>query len=452
MKFLKKLINTDIVVCTAFVFLLIVALSKIEINLDLIDPIGKALDDFQTTDLVYNALRDEPAKDTNITLVNISTLNRASLATLINNLNKYNPKVIGIDARFFKDKTEYYVQNGLVNGDSLLEIAFAGTKNLVLATELFEYNESNNRYDTIKKSLPRFMKSAHGAFVNMITTENDFRVSRKIIPIDYVKDSMHIFFPLKIAEFMDKEKVDRFLKREKVQDLIAYKKSKQEYDPERAEKYPEVIYYRGNINNFYGEVDVFGRKDAFNKIDVTEAMNDMIDPKLVTDKALVLGYMGENIINDKYWDEDKFYTPLNKKFAGKSFPDMYGVVVHANIVSMVMNETYVENISENTNFVINIIICILNVILFAYIHNFVKVWWDGLSVVVALGEVLLLYAVVLICFEYYRIELNLNYAIGFVFLLGNLLELYYEYAKPGLVFVINKIAPNKVSIPIDNHQ
>jgi hypothetical protein len=49
---------------------------------------------------------------------------------------------------------------------------------------------------------------------------------------------------------------------------------------------------------------------------------------------------------------------------------MYGVIVHANIVSMVLNETYIEIIDQRTNFIINIIICLLNVILFSYIHNY----------------------------------------------------------------------------------
>jgi CHASE2 domain-containing sensor protein len=438
MKFLTKLINLDIVVCTAFVFGLIYLLSNIELNVDLIDPIGKATEDFQTSDLVYNALRDEPEKDTMITLVNISTLDRAQLSNFINKLNKHNPKVIGIDARFFKDKTQYYLDNGLVNGDSLLELAFDKVENLVLATELDNdsFDEATNRFTNIKTPLPRFMKKADGAFVNMITEENDFRVSRKIIPIEFVNDSMHLFFPVKIAQFLDKDKVDKFLNRKKIRELIDYKLSKQPYDPEYSEKFPEIIYYRGNINNFYGETDVFGRKDAFNKIDVGEVIEETFDPKLVTGKALLLGYMGETIINDKYWDEDKFYTPLNKKFAGKSFPDMYGVVVHANVVSMILNETYVTSLSEEWTFFINILICILNVILFAYIHNYNKTWWDGLSVVVALVEMVVLYFLVLILFEYYRIEFDISDSLAFIFLLGNLLELYYEYFKKWLVSFI----------------
>jgi len=440
MKFISKFINADIIVCTAFVFLLMWALSKIELNLDFIDPIGKALDTFETTDLVYTALRDEPAPDKEITMVNIGNLDRGGIAALLTNLNKHKPAVVAIDVRFFKDKSNFYRENGIENKDSLLEIAFSNTKNLVLATKLEGLNEKTGQWDSISTPLPRFRQYSKDAFVNVITAENDFRVNRKIPPIYFVNDTAQTFFPVMISSLFAPEKAQKFLDRKKTRLLVANKKNKALNDSSADEQLLETIYYRGNINNFYGETDHFGHKDAFNKIDVQEGLEGTFDPLLVAGKICILGYMGQTIKNDKYWDEDKFYTPLNKKFAGKSFPDMYGVVVHANIVSMILNETYVEILDAKTNLIINIIICVLNVILFAYIFHNAKLWWDGISVVVALLEMVLLYLGSLVCFEYYRIGIDVTYAVTFIFLMGNLLELYYEYAKPGLLWTIGKLS------------
>lgn len=443
MKFFNKIFNADIILCTVFVFLLLWALSNLDgLHLDFIDPIGEALDEFEPTDLVYTALRDEPEPDKRITVVNIGNLDRGGIAQLITNLNKAKPAVIGIDVRFFKDKTDFYRENGLENKDSLLEIAFSGTKNLVLATKLENLNESTGQFDSLATPLPRFRQYSNDAFVNVITAEDDFRVNRQFVPADYVNDSLQLFFPVRIASLYNKEKVANFLIRKNNKTLIEKKKNKSKPDPEKDKFLLETVYYRGNINNFFGEKDPFGHGDAFNKVDVQEGVDGSFDPSLVTDKICLLGYVGETIKNDKYWDEDKFYTPLNKKFAGKSFPDMYGVVVHANVVSMILNETYVDVIDSQTNFIINIIICLLNVVVFSYVHNYIKLWWDGLSVVIALGEMILLYALVLVCFEYYKVAIDLNYAITFIFLLGNLLELYYEYAKPGLQWTLKKLVPS----------
>lgn len=441
MKWYIKWFNLDVIFSSIFVFFLIFIVSLIPIKTDIVDPIGQALEDFQLSDLVYTALRDEPKKDTNITLVNIGNLNRAELSVLINNINKHNPAVVGIDARFFKDKSQYYIENGLINGDSLLEIAFSNVQKLVLATKLSDLNENTSQWDTVHKSLPKFMKSAHEGTVNMITTENDFRVARKIAALDFVKDSMKFFFPVKIAALYNSIKVDKFLKRKKVLDLIDYKKNKKPLDTTgESIKYLETIYYRGNINNFYGQTDKFGKKDAFNKIDVQEAMENTFNPNNVKGKILLLGYMGETIQNDKYWDEDKFYTPLNKKFAGKSFPDMYGVTVHANIVSMILNETYINELNETYNLIVTILLCLLSVVIFAYIYNHIHVWWDGLSVIVMIIFALIVIGTQLYIFENFRTEIDISFVLIYLFLLGNFLELYYEYAKPGMLYLLKKIA------------
>ncbi|NJM93588.1 MAG: CHASE2 domain-containing protein [Cytophagales bacterium] len=70
---------------------------------------------------------------------------------------------------------------------------------------------------------------------------------------------------------------------------------------------------------------------------------------------MIFGYLGESF-NDVSW-EDKFYTPLNKTYAGKANPDMYGVVIHANIVSMILNHDYVYTMAESTGVLVAIVLC-----------------------------------------------------------------------------------------------
>ena len=340
MKWITRFIHADVVFGAIFVLGLLFAVNKIfgSYNTDIIDPIGQALDNFQLTDMVYTAMRKDPPKDTNITLVNIGNLSRGDIGRLIMNLNQYNPQVIGIDTRFLKDKTPYFLENGLEDGDSVLAYSFSKTKNLVLVTDM--KRDSNGVVNLITTSHPKFMQYANPAFANMITSEKEFRVAREILPKEKAFGNQEVFFPVKIASFFDSTKARKFIARNK--EL-------------------ETIYYRGNINNFDGDTDPFGNGDAFNKIDVQEGMEGTFDPRLVNNKILVMGYMGDVIKNNKYWDEDKFYTPLNKKYAGKSYPDMYGVIVHANVVSMIINETYVNELDSNISLYINILLCILSV-------------------------------------------------------------------------------------------
>lgn len=417
MKWITKIIHIDVIIGSLFVFGLLYTVNIVStyVNTDIIDPIGQALDNFQLTDLVYTAMRDDLPKDTNITIVNIGNLSRSEIGVLINNLNLHQPKVIGIDTRFLKDKSTYYKENGLEDGDSVLAQSFAHTKNLVLVSDM--PRDSLGNVEEIITSHPKFMKNANSAYANMITKENEFRVARDILPKEMVFGKREIFFPVKIAAYFDYKKTQRFIDRNK--EL-------------------EIIYYRGNINNFDGERDPFGYGDSFNKIDIKEGMENSFDPKLVTGKMLMLGYMGSTIKNNKYWDEDKFYTPLNKKYAGKSYPDMYGVIVHANVLSMIINETYVNGLNASTSMIINLLLCLLGVIIFSYIHHNIHLWWDGLSVIIMLAMAVMVVVFKLYIFLYYRIEVDINLSLVFLFVLGNFLELYYEYAKPMLVWVLNR--------------
>ena len=72
---------------------------------------------------------------------------------------------------------------------------------------------------------------------------------------------------------------------------------------------------------------------------------------LLKNKIVILGYIGTPTGNE-YDVEDKHFTPLNKITAGKSIPDMFGVVVHANIITMLMKHDLMYRVS---NFWIGII-------------------------------------------------------------------------------------------------
>ncbi len=67
-------------------------------------------------------------------------------------------------------------------------------------------------------------------------------------------------------------------------------------------------------------------------------MTGNVDPSALKGKIALLGYANDNP-NDI---EDKKFTPMNAKFAGKSVPDMNGIVVHANIISMALDGNYIN--------------------------------------------------------------------------------------------------------------
>src|SRR5690606_1880692 len=150
--------------------------------------------------------------------------------------------------------------------------------------------------------------------------------------------------------------------------------------------YSETINYRGNILDLHNASSFSGRYFA---LDWYQALDpEYVLPELITDKIVIMGYMGDDF-EDTSWD-DKFFTPLNRQYAGKTNPDMYGPVVHANIVSMILNEDYIDELPDWLEWVIAIILCFINVALFWIIYERSPDWFDGVSVLLQLVQIILL--------------------------------------------------------------
>lgn len=367
---------------------LLVLLSLIPFKGDFLNPIEQALSDFELTDIVFSQLRDQQPPDTSIVIVNIGEedeYSRARIAKQIFNLNRFGPKVIGIDA-FFRAKKDTVM-------DAFLQAALASTSNLVLVSKLNYLNEQTNVYDTLETSNPElFMPFASSGFANLITEGIDeFRTSRAFSPIEKVRDTTELAFPLQVSAIQDPQAVQQFLNR----------KNEIEY-----------INYRGNMDKFY-------------VIDVDQSLDEQADFSFIKDKIVLMGYMGKNLSHNT-WGEDKFFTPLNKKFAGKSFPDMYGIVVHANIVSMVMNKDYIDVMSTELSYLLGFIILYLNVVVFSFFIRKIPLAYGAVTIVWQLFVTILLLFVVLMLFNYVHYKADFTTGIIAVLLAADISDVYFS--------------------------
>ena len=150
-------------------------------------------------------------------------------------------------------------------------------------------------------------------------------------------------------------------------------------------------------------------------------------PEVFKDKIVILGYMGSDL-SDTSWD-DKLYTPLNMEYAGRTNPDMYGVVVHANILSMILNGNFIDSMSERTGLLVGVLLCLLNVVCFSLIYKLLPRWYDGLTKSIQLIEALLLLLIVVLVFHFFSYKLNLTLGIIAVLFAGDSLEVYYGVLK-----------------------
>lgn len=402
--FMKKFIFfRDAVLTTLFILGFIGLASLIPFG-DVVNPVSKMLGDFKLTDIVFSKLRETKDGDNRITLVNIGG-SRAEIAKQIEIINQYHPKVIGIDAFFRAPKDR--------ESDSALVQAFSKVKNLVLVCELID-DPDKNVVAGIKLSHPMFMKYAHAGFADMISEGmNKFRTSRDCVPKDAYADSIVYSFPTQLAALYDKNAVSKYLERKKDTEII----------------------------NFQGNVNASGAQNAkitFSAIEVNQVLNGEFDGEEVfKDKIVIMGFMGDENSENEYLD--RFFTPLNDDYVGKALPDMYGVVVHANIVSMILKGDFINEMPEALNLFLSLVLIFLNVWLLTYSYHKLKDWYDGGSNIIVLVEVLILIWMVLLVFNNFNYKFDVSFAIIALFLSGNLIEIYQGLLKKIFEAMVNKI-------------
>lgn len=391
----------DVIFGTAFIFGLMGLFSSFTAFkiFDVFDPIGQAFGDMEFTDIVFSQLRDDPVGDDRVVLVNLSTLERAEIAMMLDIISQYNPACIGIDSFFYTPKEDTL-------GDMMLMEAMARVENLILASKLLPHPTDPNK-DTIAYSWEAFNQFADAnAYVNLVTdadVQEDLKMCRTFIPKFDIQGDQKVAFAVKMASYVDSAAAAEFLARNNEE---------------------EVINYRGNVLD-YGATK-FGTK--YFALDVPDVFNENFVPEMIEGKVVMFCYLGK-YLGDRESLEDKFYTPLNEKYIGRAFPDMYGGVVHANIISMILNRDYINYMGDNAGYAFAVFLCFINVALFSLVYKTIPKWYDGVTKLFQLLELgVMVFAVIYVLDEFsYKLEVSL--AMVAVALAGDGLEVFYGVVK-----------------------
>ena len=102
-------------------------------------------------------------------------------------------------------------------------------------------------------------------------------------------------------------------------------------------------------------------------------MDSSLSKEFLRGKIVLIGYLGENLV-DSLSCHDKYFTPLNENYVGRSMPDMYGVVIHANIVSMILNDSYIYNLDNYLIVFFALFLCYVNILFFEFIKVNYSLW------------------------------------------------------------------------------
>jgi CHASE2 domain-containing sensor protein len=164
-------------------------------------------------------------------------------------------------------------------------------------------------------------------------------------------------------------------------------------------------------------------------------------PDMIKDNIVIFGYLG-SYIGDPSWS-DKFFTPLNNKVAGRANPDMFGLIVHANIVAMILNEDYVNELAEWQNYLIAFLFCFVNIAVFFWINHKAPLWFDSVSLMLQVLQIALLMGFTIYLFAGSSFKLDLTLTLAAIAAAGPCFEFYHNVLSPALARLWLKLFTKK---------
>ncbi|MEO6038634.1 MAG: CHASE2 domain-containing protein, partial [Saprospiraceae bacterium] len=357
----RKIVYPHSLIATCLVFMLIWLFDTIRINLHFLNPFNKTIRDYEITDIVYSRLRDEKIKlDDRIVLVNTGKPDRDTLRMVIDRIVDAGAKVVAVDILLDGRKNPHT--------DSLLRATLMRMENVVLAMEIAGYSDDDGTFKLQTGCDTFFCNYVYSGFINFISKDSSSTI-RYFTPRETTLEGECPSFVTQTAKLYDPSAVERLLKRNnKV----------------------EEIFYTENGDQFI----------QYETKDVLNASTNL--HQLLHDKIVLVGFLGTYA-----WDQpmlDRHYTPLNKRYTGRKTPDMYGMVIHANILQMILNGTYVVELSVWANVFLTFIFCYINIHLFYEIFRRVRVPYHFITRFVQLGEIILLFFIVALLFHFYRLK------------------------------------------------
>ena len=405
----------DVILGTIFIFVVLFGISNMSSfrMFDIFDPIGQAFSDMEMTDVVFSQLREPSTVDERVVLVNIARRSRYEIGLMLDSISRHNPAVIGIDTFFSGPHDDDSL------GDATLAAALGRVKNLVMAVKLEVVDPDDPSLDSLSLSWPLFMpENVNTGLVNLETdagTQSDLKMCRNFPVNATVAGREEWAFGVKLASYLKPENARKFVDRGNSK---------------------EVVNYRGNIIDF-GATEFGSMFYAIDDIEVLggvspsygyEVIAPNYDPSLIEGKIVIFCFLGLEL-GDQESLEDHFYTPINAVYTGRAFPDMYGGVIHANIAAMILNEDYIEELTDIEALLIAVLICFLNVTLFSWIYKKIPKWYDGITKLIQLMEFFGVVFVMIHVLDTYNWKLDLTIALVTVALVGDALEVYYGVVK-----------------------
>jgi CHASE2 domain-containing sensor protein len=365
----KKWYDPHALYVTLVIFLIIGLFSRIHLNLHFLDPLSHSIKDYEVTDIVYSQIRDQTVEpDSQIVLVNSGWPDRTRISAMLDRILEADAAVVGVDIFFSGAKNPF--------GDSLLQASIMrGGERIVLATALCDYDPELGQFKTVAVDDSMFSNYTRTGFANF--PGNPTRTVRHFSASEIGPDGPVPAFAVEIARAFRSD-ADQIL-RQRGHNL-------------------ERIHYSATEDHFI-------RFEPEHILDTTVDLRPLLAGKMV-----ILGYSGSGEWNEPLLD--RYFTPLNPRYTGKSTPDMYGMVIHANIIRMLLRGTFINTVPAWVNGLLAFLICYLNLIVLIWISHRYHGVYHPIARLIQIVQFAIYFFIIAFLFE--RFRLKWDFSLGLI--------------------------------------
>ena len=373
----KYFFKRDTILATIAVFIVIGLFGLVPLNTDILNPIKTALDDFEFNDLAYAKLgknNDKPL-DNRIVVVNIGWLDRAEIAQLLTRIDSSKPKAIGLDVQFEGAKD--------AETDAALQVRLGSIPNLIVASNIVW------KKDSVTEEKGLFGAGVKTAgYVNFVA--EDKSTIRHFSPFEKNQKNLYSSFSASLVKIANPEAYNDLVKRNKQVEFIHYGRT----------------------------------RDKYFVVEGTDVLAGNTSADLLRDKIILIGYVSDH----KRDVEDKHFTPMNEKFVGKALPDMNGIIIHANIISMMLDRAYIKDTPVWLNWLITIVIAWSSIVLFMryYIEN--HIWFHLVAKIVQMISAIFFVYVCIMLFHKMGIRIDFKISLIVIVLAVDVIYFYEAFA------------------------
>jgi glucan phosphoethanolaminetransferase (alkaline phosphatase superfamily) len=128
---------------------------------------------------------------------------------------------------------------------------------------------------------------------------------------------------------------------------------------------------------------------------------------------------------------------------GKSNPDMFGVVIHANVINMLMTENYINQVPMYLKVILAVTICYLAVFILYVVFLAFPLLYGTLSKIVQFVLWIAVLFVIIGVFYNYKLKYDADLAVVTVLLAGDMVEIYHELVLPTVMKLYRLISVKK---------